>query len=111
MVVVFEPHTFSWRNQDALAWYDTVFEGVEQVLLLPPPTHGAKSHDQLSQDQIAARVRQTGVPVIPVGDRAETIAALAAALKGDEVLLLLSSGPLDGLAEAAPVWLDKTFGA
>ncbi len=38
----------------------------------------------------------------PVGDRAETLVALADALNGDEVLLLLSSGPLDGLAEAAP---------
>ena len=25
-VVVFEPHTFSWRNQAALGWYDTVFK-------------------------------------------------------------------------------------
>lgn len=111
MVVVFEPHTFSWRNQDALVWYDSVFEGVGQVLLLPPPTHGAKSHDQLSQDQIAARVREAGIAVTPVGDRAETLVALADALKGDEVLLLLSSGPLDGLAEAAPAWLDQTFSA
>ena len=111
MVVVFEPHTFSWRNQDALAWYDTVFEGVEQVLLLPPPTHGAKSHDQLSQDQIAARVRGVGVKVTPVSGKAETLAALGAALTGNEVLLLLSSGPLDGLAEAAPEWLDQKFRA
>jgi len=111
MVVVFEPHTFSWRNQDALVWYDAVFEGVGQVLLLPPPTHGAKSHDQLTQDQIAARVRAAGVAAIVVADRAETMAALDAALTGDEVLLLLSSGPLDGLAEVAPVWLDEKFGA
>ena len=26
-VVVFEPHTFSWRDPAALAWYDTVFAG------------------------------------------------------------------------------------
>nr|QQZ51815.1 hypothetical protein JKL49_13520 [Phenylobacterium glaciei] len=27
LIVVFEPHTFSWRSKDALAWYDTVFAG------------------------------------------------------------------------------------
>jgi len=51
-VVVFEPHTFSWRNARSLFWYDTVFEGVARVLLLPPPGHGAQSHLQLSQAQI-----------------------------------------------------------
>ncbi|MET0546636.1 MAG: Mur ligase family protein [Caulobacterales bacterium] len=109
-VVVFEPHTFSWRNQDALAWYDTVFEGVDEVLLLPPPQHGAKTHDQLTQDQIIARIKAAGVSVQSVAGNAQTMAALETLLKGDEVLLLLSSGPLDGLAETAPKWLEQRFG-
>ena len=41
LVVVFEPHTFSWRSRDALSWYDTVFEGASRVLIAPPPSHGA----------------------------------------------------------------------
>jgi UDP-N-acetylmuramate: L-alanyl-gamma-D-glutamyl-meso-diaminopimelate ligase len=108
IVVVFEPHTFSWRNAEALAWYDSVFEGVGEVLLLPPPTHGAQAHAQLSQHDIADRIAAAGIPVRSVADAEETLAALAQ-LTGEEALLLLSSGPLAGLAETAPRLLDERF--
>jgi UDP-N-acetylmuramate: L-alanyl-gamma-D-glutamyl-meso-diaminopimelate ligase len=108
--VIFEPHTFSWRNEDALAWYDTVFEGAARVLLLPPPSHGAATHRQLTQAEIAARVAKAGVAVTPVANGAGALEALSRELTGEEVVLLLSSGPLDGLADAAPRLLDARFG-
>ena len=108
-VVVFEPHTFSWREPAALAWYDSVFAGVSWVLLLPPPTHGA-AENQLSQGDIAARIRRSGAPVTPVAGGAEALRDLAATLSGEEVILLLSSGPLDGLATTLPPWLESRFG-
>ena len=108
-VVVFEPHTFSWRNAASLAWYDTVFEGVARVLLLPPPQHGAGSHDQLSQDRILARIRATGLRADAFDGGASILDDLIHTLAGDEVVLLLSSGPLDGLARSLPTLLDDTF--
>jgi UDP-N-acetylmuramate: L-alanyl-gamma-D-glutamyl-meso-diaminopimelate ligase len=75
-VVVFEPHTFSWRNEDALAWYDTVFEGVSRVLLLPPPGHGAATHHQLSQTDILARIRAAGVDADAFANGPEVLAEL-----------------------------------
>ena len=107
-VVVFEPHTFSWRNQAALSWYDTVFAGVSRVLLLPPPTHG--SHDQLSARDILERITRTGVEVTPIGSAGEAISVLETTLQGDEVVLLLSSGPLDGLPASLPKMMDQRFG-
>lgn len=107
-VVVFEPHAFSWREPEALSWYDTVFQGVARVILLPPPTHGARP-DQLTLETIAARVRAAGVDVVPVVDAAGALEALEA-LEGDDVVLLLSSGPLQGLAESAPAALERQFG-
>jgi len=109
-VVVFEPHTFSWRNASSLAWYDTVFAGVARVLLLAPPVHGAGSHSQLSQGEILARVRGAGVEAEAFADGAAVLTDLATSLTGEEVVLLLSSGPLDGLAESAPRMLDARFG-
>jgi len=108
-VVVFEPHTFSWRNAAALSWYDHVFEGVARVLILSPPAHGADGHAQLTQDQILSRVRAAGVEAAGVTSGAEALADLKRTLSGDEVVLLLSSGPLDGLAVSAPAMLDARF--
>ena len=109
-VVVFEPHTFSWRNQDALAWYDTVFAGVSRVLLLPPPRHGEDSHQQLTATDILARVRAAGVDADAFGSGAEVLAELERSLRGNEVLLLLSSGPMDGLVATAPAMLERRWG-
>ena len=110
-VVVFEPHTFSWRDPAALDWYDHVFEGVARVLVLAPPTHGAEGHAQLSQAQILARVRAVGVDAAGVESGEAALADLRATLKGHEVVLLLSSGPLDGLPASLPTMLDESFAA
>ena len=107
-VVVFEPHTFSWRNHSALAWYDTVFEGVSRVLLLPAPTHGF--HDQVASGEILERIEASGVSVSAVADAEETIETLQRTLLGNEVVLLLSSGPLDGLTASLPPVMETQFG-
>ncbi len=110
LVVVFEPHTFSWRSRDALSWYDTVFAGAARVLIAPPPSHGAGSHNQSSFQEILDRAAATGLPVEGVASADETIARLRG-LKGDEVVLLLSSGPLLGLPDALPPVFDELYAA
>lgn len=110
LTVVFEPHTFSWRNKDALPWYDTVFEGVGKVLVIPPPHHGEQSHSQSGFDEILARVAAAGVPVEGV-ETAEAATAALGHLSGDEVVLLLSSGPLLGLPASLPPIFDQRYGA
>jgi len=109
-VVIFEPHTFSWRDPAAIAWYDTVFDGVAHVVLLPPPTHGAGADHQLTQSAIAARISDAGVPVTLARDGQAVRDELEASLRGDEVVLLLSSGPLAGLPQTLPPWIEAKFG-
>lgn len=110
LVVVFEPHTFSWRNQDALSWYDRVFDGCDQVHILPPPRIGAASQNQLTLVDILSRVHSAGVSAQGVEDTDAFLEQMPTRLKGDEVVLLLSSGPLDGLAHSLPKRLDALFG-
>lgn len=109
LTVVFEPHTFSWRNREALPWYDTVFEGAARVLIAPPPTHGAESHLQAGFDEILARVASAGVAVEGV-ETAEAATGRLGRLAGGEVVLLLSSGPLLGLPDSLPKVFDKLYG-
>jgi UDP-N-acetylmuramate: L-alanyl-gamma-D-glutamyl-meso-diaminopimelate ligase len=109
LTVVFEPHTFSWRNRDALPWYDTVFEGVAKALIVPPPHHGEASHSQSSFEEILARVAAAGVPVEGV-ETADAVIAALSRLSGEEVVLLLSSGPLLGLPDSLPPLFDERYG-
>lgn len=107
--VIFEPHTFSWRNHEALAWYDTVFEGVARVIVIPPPLHGAASHSQLTHGEILTRINAAGVNAVGAATPSECETALTD-LTGEEVVLLLSSGPLLGLPASLPALMDGRFG-
>ncbi|RAK52324.1 Mur ligase family protein [Phenylobacterium deserti] len=108
LTVVFEPHTFSWRSREALSWYDTVFAGVAKVLIAPPPTHGAASHQQATYEEILARAAATGAAVQGVRSAQEAIGALSA-LTGAEAVLLLSSGPLLGLPDSLPPVFEELY--
>lgn len=87
LIVVFEPHTFGWRNRTNLPWYDDAFAGAEKVFVAPPETQGAQTHDQLSHEEIIARIGETAVPYT----NPETVVR---ALSGNEVVLILTSGSL-----------------
>nr|MBP6546585.1 hypothetical protein [Phenylobacterium sp.] len=109
LIVIFEPHTFSWRSKDALAWYDTVFQGVSRVLIIPPPGHGAETHHQSTHAEILARVHGAGVSV-EGPTSAQAVTEQLSHLKGDEIVLLLSSGPLLGLPDSLPAVMDRLYG-
>ena len=109
LVAVFEPHTFSWRNRATLHWYDDAFAGCDEVLVYEPASQGSGTHDQVTQAEIVARIRAAGQRAKPVTSCAEGVAALESGLRGDEALILLSSGPLGGLIEAIPKMCEQRW--
>ena len=70
---------------------------------------GAASHHQSSFEEILARTAATGVAVEGVRTAEEATHALSH-LRGDEVVLLLSSGPLLGLPDSLPPVFDRLYG-
>ena len=111
LVVVFEPHTFSWRNRKTLHWYDDVFEGCGKVFVYEPASQGAATHEQVSLDDIMARLRAAGCDATPVATREQGVAAISAEWRGDDAVLFLSSGDLGGLIEALPPLAEKRWPA
>ena len=108
LVVVFEPHAFSWRNRDALAWYDDAFRGADTVFVYEPATQGATTHAQLTQDEIVARIAATDANAIalpPTGGAA----LIEKDMKANDAVLLLSSGQMGGLIEVVPRLAEKLF--
>ena len=106
IIAVFEPHTFSWRNRGALKWYKTIFNGVEEVILLPPPIHGKTTHDQLSLDEIYNEVKKH-VPTHKAKTEKEALALIKKIIKKDDVIALVSSGSLLGLSKSIPKIIEN----
>lgn len=111
LVVVFEPHTFTWRNRSALAQYDSAFDGADKVYIYEPATQGAGTHAQLSQDEIVERVRAAGVAVEPIQTVEEGLRKILDEASENDAILLLTSGDLGGLIKSIPQEVEKRFPA
>ncbi len=109
LVLVFEPHTFSWRNKEMLHWFDTAFEGADEVLLYKPEEQGANTHTQISQEEMFDRMLEAGISVHKVSTPEEVMSNLKGLIKKGDIVLLSSSGAMDGLITLIPEWLDETF--
>lgn len=95
LVIIFEPHTFGWRNRANLPWYDDVFAGADLVLITPPATQGADTHDQLTHEEIMERVNASGLHALTYD-----VSVAVDELKEGDVALILTSGDLEGTLPA-----------
>ncbi len=109
LLVVFEPHTFSWRNRNKLEWYDDVFSGCDRVFIYEPAHQGAGTHEQASLDEIMERVAAAGVDATPIRSCEEGLAKIGAELREDDAVLFLTSGDIGGLIEHLPLLAEKRF--
>lgn len=111
LLIAFEPHTFSWRNRGALPWYDSVFAGAAKVFIYEPATQGASSHDQVTLEEIVARVAGAGIDALGVESKEAGLAAARSELKPHDVVLILTSGDMGGMVEALPVLAEEMYPA
>lgn len=111
LIVVFEPHTFSWRNRSTLHWYDDVFEGARNVFVWHPAEQGAGTHEQVSQQEIIARIAAGGYDVTAMYDAQRAAQDIADAVDANSAVLFLTSGDLGGLIESLPPLLEARFPA
>jgi len=109
LYVVFEPHTFSFRNRGALAWYDDLFADVDDVSVFAPPSHGAGTHDQLTQAEIVERIAATGRPVRAVDDKEQLRLALEPIVDQNSVILVETSGNIGGSVPYLTDWLETAY--
>jgi UDP-N-acetylmuramate: L-alanyl-gamma-D-glutamyl-meso-diaminopimelate ligase len=109
LIVVFEPHTFTWRNRAAIAAYDDVFAGASKIFIFEPASQGAGSHAQLTQDEIVARTRAANYDAEAINDPDEALQRLSGVLRPDDVVLLLTSGELGGLIWKIPELVEMNY--
>jgi len=111
LLVVFEPHTFSWRNRDALPWYDNVFEGADHVYIYEPAAQGATTHKQLTQAEIVERVQCAGFTAEAISNPQDALKKIGGELRQGDAVLILTSGDLGGLIKSIPALVEKEFPA
>ncbi len=102
LIVIFEPHTFSWRNRATMHWYDDVFEGAAKTFVWHPAEQGATTHEQVTQADIVARIAAAGYDVEALSEPVAALEEIGAALSEDVAVLFLTSGNLGGLIESVP---------
>ncbi len=108
IIAVFEPHTFSWRNKAALPWYETVFDDADSVLVFEPPAHG-KTADQLTLDEIVAKISERKSKVYPFHNSEEGLQKISQITQKDDIILLVTSGDLGGIIPQVPPLVEKLF--
>lgn len=111
LIVVFEPHTFSWRNRSTMHWYDDVFEGAAKTFVWHPAQQGAATHDQVTQADIVDHIARAGFAVEAISDPAAALEAIVADVDANSAVLFLTSGNLGGLIESVPARLEEVFPA
>ncbi len=100
--IVFEPHTFGWRNRANLSWYDDVFAEAATAFIAPPETQGANTHAQLSHGEILERI---GAKALPYSTPEDVVRHLS----GNEIVLILTSGDLHGTLPALAERISSVF--
>jgi UDP-N-acetylmuramate: L-alanyl-gamma-D-glutamyl-meso-diaminopimelate ligase len=95
LIVLFEPHTFTWRNRSALPQYATAFDGTDIVFAHRPPLQGAATHEQASLDEILTEAQRWHDDVRPF----QSVAEVVDEARPGDVVLILSSGNFDGLMQ------------
>jgi len=109
LVVIFEPHTFSWRNKKYIHHYDTIFRGVDAVFVYKPAEQGSTTHDQLTHSDIVEKIRDAKIDAKYLKNETDGLEAIDAFIQDNDVVLLLTSGNLDGMVQSIPKLLDEKF--
>jgi UDP-N-acetylmuramate: L-alanyl-gamma-D-glutamyl-meso-diaminopimelate ligase len=108
LVTIFEPHAFSWRNRNFLFWYKNVFDNVDEVIMLPATPHGKKAPDQLNTSEVWKEAKKYKKIYTTRGEK-ETLEILKKLIKKDDIIALISSGPMFGLTSSVPKLIEKMF--
>jgi len=90
--IIFEPHTFTWRDPSQRDNYKNVFDDAESVILFPTPgSHGKSSAGQLTMKDIHEAIQ---TPTTIADDAQDALHLLRVDLSEDDVVLLITSGDM-----------------
>lgn len=108
LLVVFEPHSLSWRRKDYLSHYHGLFDGAAKVFAYTDSVPAPKDDSTVSGEEILAHIRDSGGAVTPL---TKGLAPVLGEVQKDDVILCLSSGDIGGILPTLIHTLEQRFPA
>lgn len=103
--IIFEPHTFSWRDPNMQHWYKDTFSGANDVcIVMPPEEHGKNASNSLSAIDIKNLVAQSGINIDIAESKEEARKWYQEKISKDDIVLLLTSGNLENIPNEITLW-------
>ena len=109
LITIFEPHTFSWRNKEYINHYQDVFNGSKETLIYKPPIHGAETHNQSTLEEIIKESKKSDSNIHGFENTEEGEKILKSLINENSVILILTSGPMDGFIEKTIQIAEEKF--
>lgn len=109
IITIFEPHTFGWRNIENIHWYDNVFNGSKSVLVYKPGEHGSSTQTELTQKQILDHLSTAEYSAVGISSEKECFDYLDQKITNNSIILILTSGTLDGMTTSIPKYIEEKF--
>ena len=106
LLVVFEPHSLSWRRKEYLAHYQGLFDGAAKVFVYTDSVPAPKDDTTVSGDDLFTHIASTDVDAVRL---TKDIAPILAEVQKDDVILCLSSGDIGGILPTLTQALEQRF--
>lgn len=108
IVAVFEPHAFSWRNKKFLPWYKNIFQGIDEVVMLPATSRGQLAPGQITTEEIWKEAKKY-YPIHTAKNESEVLKILKKIVTKKDIIILVSSGSMFGLTKSVPKLVKSLF--
>lgn len=106
LLVIFEPHSLSWRRKDYLKHYHGLFDGAAKVFVYADSVPTPKDDTTVSGADIFAHIKDSGIDAVRLTDE---VATVLEEVQKDDVILCLSSGDIGGILPTLTQALEQRF--
>lgn len=100
--IIFEPHTFSWREKSYIGYYKDLFDGADIVYMCDPKKDTPDNDKNLLFSDILKEVQKHHR-----AEKLEDIQSVAKDAKDGDIFLILTSGSIDGRMPEIVREIDK----
>ena len=106
LLVVFEPHSLSWRRKEYLKHYQGLFDGATKVFAYVASVPEPKDATTVSGEDLFTHIKNSGVDAMRINS---DLAPVLSEVQKDDVILCLSSGDIGGILPTLTQALEQRF--